>query len=83
MFLLLGSDSVDTKTALDAIRELITATNVYLDAKRRASVTPERFVLRNIAVYVTRMFRVRHARRTATECRLLWMGSSLGLTHWV
>ena len=43
---------------MDVMRELITSANVYLDTKRKNNQVPERFVLKNIAAYITRMLKV-------------------------
>ena len=56
--MLVISDSIDTKSTMDVMRELITSANVYLDTKRKNNQIPERFVLKNIAAYITRMLRV-------------------------
>ena len=56
--MLVISDSIDTKTTMDVMRELITSANVYLDTKRKNNQIPERFVLKNIAAYITKMLRV-------------------------
>ena len=58
MLSLFFSDSIDTKTAMDVMRELITSANVYLDTKRKNNQVPERFVLKNIVAYITRMLKV-------------------------
>lgn len=55
---LLFLDSIDTKTAMDRMRDLITNTNVYLDNKRKNNQIPERFILKNIAAYITKMLKV-------------------------
>ena len=52
-------DSVDTKTSLECLRELITATNIYLDSRRKENKMADRGLLRNAAMYVTRMLKVR------------------------
>ena len=54
----LFSDSIDTKTTMDVMRELIASANVYLDTKRKNNQVPERFVLKNIVAYITRMLKV-------------------------
>ena len=51
-------DSIDTKTSLECLRELITSTNIYLDGKRKENKMPDRGLLRNAATYVTRMLKV-------------------------
>ena len=43
---------------MDVMRELIASANVYLDTKRKNNQVPERFVLKNIVAYITRMLKV-------------------------
>jgi len=50
-------DNIDTRSALDEIRELISAANVYVDANR-ARGTLNRQLLKSVAQYVTRIFDV-------------------------
>ena len=45
-------DSIDTPEVMDQIRHLITATNIYMNT---ANVTHNGLLLRNIAVYITRL----------------------------
>ena len=45
-------DNVDTRSALDAMRVLITACNVY----QRQNQAPNRLLLQNVALYLTEMF---------------------------
>lgn len=58
MFDSLTIDNIDSKTALDHIRDLITATNIYMDGKRKSSAAPDRGLLVAIATFVTRMMKV-------------------------
>jgi cysteinyl-tRNA synthetase len=51
-------DSVDTKGALDAIRDLITSSNVYVDNKRKANSSPDRGLIKSIATYITHILKV-------------------------
>ncbi|XP_013397069.2 cysteine--tRNA ligase, cytoplasmic-like, partial [Lingula anatina] len=51
-------DSIDTRSAMENIRDLVTASNSYISVRRSAKVTPNRLLLLNIAKYVTRMMRV-------------------------
>ena len=47
-------DNIDTRTALEAIRDLVTHCNVYMkDIKN-----PNTLLLRDIAVYITKMFTI-------------------------
>ena len=50
-------DNIDTRTVLETIRELITSANVYIEANR-TSGTLNRQLLKNIAVYITKIFDV-------------------------
>ncbi|CAG0887603.1 unnamed protein product [Darwinula stevensoni] len=51
-------DSVDTRETLDTIRELISICNLYILERTKSSCTPNRVLLRRIALYVTRLFRM-------------------------
>lgn len=48
-------DNVDTKTALDAVRNMITACNKYLAHKKELA---NRVLMKNVAEYVTRLFQI-------------------------
>jgi len=50
-------DSIDTRTALEAIRELISDANVYLNANDAAKTVPNCLLLRQIGIYLTDLFR--------------------------
>lgn len=47
-------DNIDTKAALDALRDLITHCNLYLRDRK----TPNAFLLQDIGVYVTDILRI-------------------------
>lgn len=47
-------DNIDTRSVLDAVRDLIAASNVYL----RDSKSPNRLLLRDIAYYLTKIFQM-------------------------
>ncbi|XP_038054512.1 cysteine--tRNA ligase, cytoplasmic-like [Patiria miniata] len=51
-------DSVDTKMALESMRALIGQCNVYMQERRAAKAPPNRRLLQNAAVYITKMLRV-------------------------
>ncbi|XP_063240086.1 cysteine--tRNA ligase, cytoplasmic isoform X2 [Bacillus rossius redtenbacheri] len=51
-------DNVDTRRALEAIRELVCAVNVYLRDRRQAAQEGNCFLLRDVASYVTWMLQV-------------------------
>ncbi|KAI0208122.1 Cysteine--tRNA ligase, cytoplasmic [Lamellibrachia satsuma] len=50
-------DSVDTRAALDAMRELVSSSNVYIDSHRKSGIATNRLLLQRIATYVTKMLR--------------------------
>jgi len=50
-------DSVDTRGTMEAVRELISAANVYINRKNTQRSTPNVVLVRNIALYVTRLMR--------------------------
>ena len=51
-------DSVDTKSALDEIRELIKASNVYISKHRTDKTLPNRMLLQNIASFITNLLKM-------------------------
>ncbi|XP_041367075.1 cysteine--tRNA ligase, cytoplasmic-like [Gigantopelta aegis] len=51
-------DSVDTRTTLDHIRELVTASNSYVAKAKAEKRRPNQKLLYNIASYVTQLFKV-------------------------
>ena len=51
-------DNIDTRTALDAMRDLVTTSNIYLRSSRQQGDEPDRQLLVNIAMYLTDMFRI-------------------------
>ena len=50
-------DNIDTRTALETIRDLVSVTNVYIE-KLRAGGNINMQLLRNIAAYITNIFNV-------------------------
>lgn len=50
-------DSIDTRTALDSIRDLVTSSNQYI-SKTRLSKESNRMLLVNIAEYITKMLQI-------------------------
>jgi len=55
------SDNVDTRSTLDAMRDLVGSSYEYLERRRTASAAvPNRVLLKNAAVYVTGILKVRH-----------------------
>uniref|UniRef100_H2ZQZ8 Cysteine--tRNA ligase, cytoplasmic n=1 Tax=Ciona savignyi TaxID=51511 RepID=H2ZQZ8_CIOSA len=51
-------DNVDSRTALDNLRQLISASNTYLATMHEKKSTPNGQLLRNIAKYITWIFKV-------------------------
>lgn len=51
-------DDFDTPRVLSTLADLVKSTNTYLQSKDTAKATPNALVLRNVAVYVTRIFKV-------------------------
>lgn len=47
-------DNIDTKTALDAMRDLVTHCNLYLRDKK----PPNAFLLQDIGIYVTEVLKI-------------------------
>ncbi len=52
------SDNIDTRTVLESIRVLVTEGNKYLSTKSSSGGGHNRALLKNVAVYITRMFDV-------------------------
>ena len=51
-------DNVNTRTALELLRELIGEVNIYMASARSTDRTPNRMILKNIATYITSLFKV-------------------------
>ncbi|KJH52646.1 cysteine--tRNA ligase [Dictyocaulus viviparus] len=51
-------DSIDTRTVIEKLRELINIGNAYIYEKDREATVPNCLLLRNIASYITNMFTV-------------------------
>ncbi|XP_053995606.1 cysteine--tRNA ligase, cytoplasmic [Hylaeus anthracinus] len=47
-------DNIDTRSALDAIRDLVTHCNIYMNQSKQ----PNTLLLRDVAVYITKMFTI-------------------------
>lgn len=60
-------DNIDTRSALDALRESVSAVNVYIREMNTAKRTLNTVLLKNIAVYVTHILRVFGAIETSDE----------------
>ncbi|XP_048730781.1 cysteine--tRNA ligase, cytoplasmic-like isoform X2 [Ostrea edulis] len=60
-------DNVNTRTALEHLRELIGTANVYMANSRSNDKTPNRMILKNIAGYITELFKVFGAIETDEE----------------
>ncbi|WKY05404.1 hypothetical protein Q1695_005982 [Nippostrongylus brasiliensis] len=51
-------DSVDTRTVIEKLRELIGIGNAYINEKEKENSTPNCLLLRNIASFITNLFTV-------------------------
>ncbi len=51
-------DNVDTRTALDALRDLVAAGNAYIDARGGSATEVDGALLKGVAAYITRIFDV-------------------------
>ncbi|XP_072171919.1 cysteine--tRNA ligase, cytoplasmic-like [Diadema setosum] len=51
-------DSIDTRSALDAMRGVVAQCNVYIQERRSAKAQPDALLLGNIAKYITKMLRI-------------------------
>lgn len=51
-------DNIDTKTACDEVRNLITSCNTYNQTTNKSGSFPNVLLLKNIALYVTKLFRI-------------------------
>ena len=53
------TDNVDTRSSLDAMRELVASSYTYVERRRQAGgAPPNRVLLKNAAVYVTGILKV-------------------------
>lgn len=51
-------DNIDTRSALECLRNVVYDCNVYMQAKKNSRSSPNAVLLRNIAEYITGIFRV-------------------------
>ncbi|CAH1787800.1 unnamed protein product [Owenia fusiformis] len=51
-------DSIDTRSAMDCLRDLTTSSNSYIASQRAAKISPNGILLKNIAIYITRILKV-------------------------
>ena len=51
-------DNIDTRTVLETIRELVTASNAYIEKTRATEVGVNRQLIKKVAAYITRIFDV-------------------------
>ncbi|XP_074660853.1 cysteine--tRNA ligase, cytoplasmic-like isoform X2 [Tubulanus polymorphus] len=51
-------DSIDTKSTMECIRDLVTTSNVYIAKKASEKSLPNRLLLKNIAKYITSMLQI-------------------------
>ena len=50
------ADSIDTRSVVDSLRDLVSRSNVYIDATRGKQPGPNRQLLKNVATYITKIF---------------------------
>lgn len=60
-------DNVDTRTALEEMRALVSQCNLYVAARKAARRRPNRALLESVALYLTHMLKV-GSPRTAGAC---------------
>ena len=53
----LSADSINTKASLESIRELVTATNIYMTSRKKTECNT--MLLTNVATYIARILKVR------------------------
>lgn len=70
-------DSIDTRTALESIRDLVTSTNQYI-SKTRLSKESNRMLLVNIAEYITEMLHIFGAIKKDTVIGFTQAGLGVG-----
>lgn len=51
-------DNIDTRTSLEAIRDLVTTANIYLRDKRQSGQDANGILLKNIAQYITEILSI-------------------------
>lgn len=51
-------DNVDTRTAMEEMRVLVSQSNSYIAARKSAKLRPNRMLLESIAAYLTNMLKV-------------------------
>nr|CAG4640688.1 EOG090X02DZ [Eulimnadia texana] len=51
-------DNVDTRSALDVIRDMVSSCNVYMRQCSQKQQSPNRLLLKNVALYVTKIFTI-------------------------
>ncbi|GMT23913.1 hypothetical protein PFISCL1PPCAC_15210, partial [Pristionchus fissidentatus] len=60
-------DSVDTRTAMEKLREIITIGNAYIVEKEKSSSVPNCILLRNLAIFITSQLRMFGVIPTSSE----------------
>lgn len=51
-------DNVDTRTAMEEMRTLVSQSNSYIASKKSAKLRPNRMLMESIAAYLTNMLKV-------------------------
>ena len=67
-------DNVDTRTAMEEMRSLVSQSNTYIASRKGSRLLPNRMLLQSIAVYLTDMLKVRQtalrSQRNGVSCPL-------------
>ncbi|KAJ8249094.1 hypothetical protein GJAV_G00231110 [Gymnothorax javanicus] len=51
-------DNIDTRTALDEMRSLVSLSNTYMAGRKASKLTPNRMLMKSIAAYLTSMLKI-------------------------
>ena len=65
-------DSVDTKSTLEAMRTVVGQCNVYIQDRKAAKQTPNRMLLQNIGMFLTKILKVRCYVKPVPQASLYW-----------
>lgn len=64
-------DNMDTRTAMEEMRALVSQSNTYIASRKSAKLKPNRMLVESIAVYLTRVLKVSELSKAAL---LSWDG---------
>ncbi|XP_054625976.1 cysteine--tRNA ligase, cytoplasmic isoform X3 [Dunckerocampus dactyliophorus] len=51
-------DNIDTRTAMEEMRQLVSQSNSYIGSKKNSKLRPNRMLMESIAVYLTNMLKI-------------------------